>query len=287
MEQKHNDEIDLLEVFNNLLKSTYYFFNRRYKTLAIITFIGLLIGTSVYFKDREKYQNSMIGTSPFIQPVLIVDIINSLEAVNKSDKKSFQKALDLPIADVENIVNFHADTIETLQNNITEENITTIKLELIYKNSINVKNFTDKLIDYINKNEYIKRELQIEKIKNKALIEKTNYEISKLDSLQKNILKSSLKSSNVNPGSLLIMNEQSNSFFHNDMIKLEKEKQDYLKNIEHLTGFEIINRFEPAKIKERSLIKLLAIFGSIAFGISFLVLLIFEIRRKAIQLIKK
>jgi len=287
MEQQHNDEIDLLEVFNNFLKSIYFFFNRWYKTLAIVTFIGILIGFTIYFKDRETYQNNMIGTSPFIQPVLIVDIINSLNGVNKSDKESFQEVLGLPLTDVENIVNFHADTLETLINNVTRVKITTIKLELKYKNSINVNNFTAKLVDYINENEYIKRELQIVKRKNEALIKKTDYEISKLDSLQRNILKSSLKSSNVNPGSLLIMNEQSNSFFHNDMIKLENAKQSYLNNLERLTGFEIINRFEPAKIKERSLIKTLAIYGAIAFGISFFVLLGLEIRRKAIQLIKK
>jgi len=287
MEQQHNDEIDLLEVFNNFLKSIYFFFNRWYKTLAIVTFIGILIGFTIYFKDRETYQNNMIGTSPFIQPVLIVDIINSLNGVNKSDKESFQEVLGLPLTDVENIVNFHADTLETLINNVTRVKITTIKLELKYKNSINVNNFTAKLVDYINENEYIKRELQIVKRKNEALIKKTDYEISKLDSLQRNILKSSLKSSNVNPGSLLIMNEQSNSFFHNDMIKLENAKQSYLSSLERLTGFEIINRFEPAKIKERSLIKTLAVFGSIAFGIGFFVLLGFEIRRKAIQLIKK
>ena len=194
MEQQHNDEIDLLEVFNNLLKSTYYFFNRWYITLAIITFIGLLLGSAIYFKNKETYQNNMIGTSPFIQPVLIVDIINSLEGVNKYDKESFQRTLDLPLKDAENIINFHADTIETLKRNIT-----TIKIELKYKDSINVKIFTDRLVNYINENEYIKRELGIVKRRNEALIEKTNYEMSKLDSLQKNILKSSLKSSNVNP----------------------------------------------------------------------------------------
>ncbi|RLD67009.1 MAG: hypothetical protein DRI95_05620 [Bacteroidetes bacterium] len=281
-QQHHNDEIDLLELFNNLLKSIYFFFNRWYITLAIITFIGLLLGSAIYFKDRKTYQNNMIGTSRYIQPVLIVDIINSLSGVNKSDKESFQRSLGLPIEDIKNIASFHADTIETLKGNIT-----TIKIVLTYNDSINVNSFTDRLVNYINENEYIKRELGIVKRRNEALIKKTDYEMSKLDSLQKNILNSSLKTSRVNPSSLVITNDQVNKFFHEDMIKLENAKQGYLNNLERLTGFEIINRFEPAKIKERSLIKTLVIFAAIAFGIGFFVLLGIEIRRKAIQLIKK
>ncbi len=299
MEKQYNDEIDLIEVFNNTLKSIYLFFNRWYKILGIITFVGLLLGIGISLLNKDKFHNNLLGTSPYIQPTLIVDIINSLNDVNLSDKKSFQKTLNISLKDAQNIKSFHADTIETLYKDILKynsekkefeiikEKIPTIKLELVYKNSIDVKEFTDKLVRYIDENEYVKRELNIVKRKSETLIKKTDYEISKLDSLQKNILKSSLKSNNSNGKSLLVMNEQINNFFNNDVIKLEKEKQNHLNKLAHLTGLEIISEFAPAKIKNRSTIETLAIFGSIAFGIGFFVLLGFEIRRKAIQLINK
>ncbi len=278
-QQQNNDEIDLIEVFNNFLKSIYYFANRWYKALAIITFTGFIIGFGMYMKDSNIYSNKMIGQTRFINKTIIIEMINSLNEVNKNNKGSIGKILSIPFNDIENLAEITADTIENMGSLIT--------VKLLYRDTIDVEIFLNGLVNYINNNAYIKREIQISKRRNETLIEKIENEISKLDSLQKSILKNTAKSTVASPNSLLVMNEQITNFFHGDILKLESTKQDYMKNLEHLTAFDVISRFEQAKIKERSFIKTLAIFGSIAFGLGFFILLGFEIRRKAIQLIKK
>lgn len=284
MEQQHNnnDEIDLLELFNNLLKSTYFFFNRWYKTMAIVTLIGFILGVAVYFKDKDKYHNNITGYSPVINPVLVVDIINSLNEANKADKESMQKLLNLTVIESGSLLGFHADTIETLSNNLK-----TISIELLYKDSLDCSKFEKNLISYINNNQYVAKNLTIHKNRLNVYIKQTEKEITKLDSLQLTLLKNAGKKPGLKNGTLMISNDQIANFYHKDILDLTKTIESYRSDLEHITGFEIINSSESVKIKSRSLFKTVAIFAGIALGLSFFVLLGIEIRRKAVQLINR
>ncbi len=281
-QEKYNDEIDLIEVFNNLLKSAYFFFNRWYKTLAVSIIAGIILGGGIYLKDKRTYQNTMLGYSPVINPVLIVNIINSLDKVNKDDKLSIQKILNLSPEEADRIIGFHADTVETLKNNIT-----TISVELHYKDTLNISKFTNNLINYINNNSYVADELLLNKNRLNALIQQTEKEIIKLDSLQKALLKNATEKPGIKKGTFVISNDQIDNFYHNDILGLTAKKQKYISELEHLSGFEPISQFEPAKIKGRSLIKTVGITTGIIFGLVFFTLLILEIRRKALHLIHK
>jgi len=283
MEQQHNnDEIDLLELFNNILKSTYFFFNRWYKTMAIVTLIGFILGVAVYFKDKDKYQNNIIGYSPVINPVLIVNIINSLNEANKADKKGVQRILNLSTIESESLLGFHADTIETLS-----EEIKTINIELLYKDSLNSSKFEKDLINYINNNPFIVKNLLIQKNNLNTFIAQSKKELAKLDSLQLALLKNIGEKPRLKNGTLMISNDQVSNFYHEDVLSLTKEMQEYINDLEHVTGFEVISSTESVKIKSRSLFKTVALFAGIAFGLSFFVLLGLEIRRKAIQLVNR
>ena len=292
-QEKYNDEIDLVEVFNNLLKSTFFFFNRWYKTMALSIVIGIVLGGSYYLMNKSKYQNTMLGYSPTINPVLVVNIINSLNEINKADKESVQKLLNLKPADALNILDFTADTVETIvlepprNKNALPKTITTISVTLSYKDTCDIEAFTDNLIAYIDNNPYVAKQLKLKKEKLNSLIAQTELEITKLDSLQKALLKNAGEKPGVKKGTLVISNDQVSNFYHNDILNLNNKKQDYLAELEHLTGFEAINRFEPAKIKGHSLIEIVAIITGIIFGLTFFTLLILEIRRKAIRLIYK
>ncbi len=292
-QEKYNDEIDLVEVFNNLLKSTYFFFNRWYKVLAVSIIAGIILGLGIYLKDKSKYQNTMLGYSPVINPILIVNIVNSLDQVNKEDKTGIQKQLGLSAIETEHIISFNADTVETVvlekarSKNALAKTITTISIELKYKDTCDINVFSEKLINFINKNPYVAKELALKKSSLETLIAQTNKEIAKLDSLQKALLKNVGERPGLKKGALVISNDQIDNFYHNDIIGLTHNKQRYISELEHITGFEPINRFEPAKIKGRSLIKTVAVTTGIIFGIAFFILLILEIRRKALHLIKK
>ena len=291
--ERYNDEIDLIEVFNNMLKSTYFFFNRWYKVMAASVLIGILLGGIFYAMNKSKYQNTMIGYSPVINPVLVVNLINSLDQVNREDKLSIQKLLNLSTEEVEHIISFQADTIETVvleqptNKKILPKTITTIGIELQYTDTCDITKFSQNLINYINTNPYVAKELKLKKEKLQALITQTDKEIKKLDSLQKALLKNAGEKPGVKKGTLVISNDQIANFYHNDILKLTEKKQEYLSELEHLTGFEPISKFEPAKIKGSSLIKTVGLATGIIFGLTFLILIILEIRRKALRLINK
>lgn len=292
-QEKYNDEIDLLEVFNNLLKSTYFFFNRWYKTLSFSIIIGIILGGGIYLKDKSKYQNTMLGYSPVINPVLIVNIINSLDKVNKEDKISIQKILNLSPSAAKNILSFETDTVGTIilqpatNKNSFPKTLTTIGINLKYRDSCNISSFTENLINYVNNNPYVAKQLTLKKQELETLIAQTNKEIVKLDSLQASLLKNAAKKPGIKKGTFVISNDQIENFYHNDILKLTGQKQNYISQLSYLTGFEPISQFEPAKIKERSLIKTVAITTGIIFGLVFFTLLILEIRRKALHLIHK
>ncbi|RLD75850.1 MAG: hypothetical protein DRJ07_17340, partial [Bacteroidetes bacterium] len=142
-QQHHNDDIDLLELFNNMLKSIYYFIDRWYKTMAIITLIGIIIGLGIYIKDSDIYSNKMIGKSRFIDKTLIVELINNLNSI-KGNENVFSKTLNVPYKGLKNISQIQADTIENIQN--------LISIKLMYTDTIDANVFLNGLVNYINNN---------------------------------------------------------------------------------------------------------------------------------------
>ncbi len=250
--------------------------------MAVSIIVGILLGGLLYIKDKSKYQNTMLGYSPVINSVLIVNIINSLNEINKADKSSLEKILDIPEVEAEKIIELQADTVETLDNQIK-----TISIKLSFKDTINISKFTDNLISYINNNPYVAKQLSLKKDYLTALITQTDKEIIKLDSLQKALLKNAGKNPELKKAGFIISNDQIDNFYHKDIIALTAQKQNYISNLERLSGFIPISQFKPAKIKEHSLVKTVAITTGIVFGLVFFTLLVLEIRRKALHLIKK
>ena len=277
MEQR-NDEIDLLELSRNMMVRFYHYSLRRYKLLIIFTIIGAVIGMGLYFKDKNKYENSIIGTSYVVHPTIIVDIINSLQDINKNDKQAIQVFLKLKPEEAEALLGIEADTIQTIKT-IDRQLLTTIEVKIKFKSNLDLSGFSKHLCNYIDSNIFVKQELQLEKKKNLALISKYNQEIKKLDSLQRKILASNIETSNNQPG-LLILNDKANSFFHNDIISLEVSKQNELKKIGRLTGFSIIDEKKGTKIKEVSLISTIIKMMAILFGLGFFVSVVLEFKRQ-------
>ena len=210
MEQR-NDEIDLLELSRNMMVRFYHYTLRRYKLLGIFIMIGGIVGIGIYFKDKNKYENTIIGTSYVVHPILIVDIINSLQEINGSDKKAISEFLNLNEEEAGSLLNIAADTIKTIKT-IDLQSLTTIEVKLKFNEKLNLAGFTKNLCNYIDSNIYIKQELQLEKNKSFELIKKYNEEINKLDSLQKKILASNIETSGSQPGNLLILNDKANRF---------------------------------------------------------------------------
>lgn len=278
MEQK-NDEIDLLELSRNMMVRFYHYVQRRYKMIAAFVIAGAILGVGLYFKDKNKYENSIIGTSYVVHPSIIVDVINSLGEINKNDKEAIQQFLNLNDKEAQALLSIEADTIQTIET-LDKQKITTIEVKIKFKENLDLSGFSKHLSSYIDANQFVKEELELEKNKSQELIKKYEDEIEKLDSLQRKILASEIETSGSQPGNLLILNDKANSFFHNDIISLEARKQREIKNIKRVTGFSVIDEKKGTKIKEVSLVGTVIKLMAIWFGIGFFITIVLEFNRQ-------
>ena len=275
MEEKNN-EIDLIELSRNIMVRLYHYCLRRYKLLGIFAAIGFFLGISFYRMNKEQYESKIIATSHVVSSEIIIDIINSLGDINRNDKELASKILKLNIEEVNNFNDIKADTILSIKG--VKPKI--IEVSIKFKRSFDMTKFSKKLSAYIDSSEYVKNELRMEKMRINSMLKKYNEEIKNLDSLQKNILKSSLQTSNSNPGGLLIFNDKSNSFFHNDIVALETSRQEALSQLERLTGFYVIDQKAGLKEKQVSIVALAIKYTGILLGIGFLITIVLEFIRQ-------
>ena len=291
--ENQNNEIDLLELSRQMLVGFYYYIKRRAILIIVFAIVGVAVGVGIHLKNRTVYQSSLIGETESIKSGIIIYLVEALNDLNKTDKKQLQDVLIINDTDINNIVEFSADTKmfykkQLLGNEyIDVVDFTNVEINVIYKNKIDLNNLEKALIKYFNQNSYISAELEHTKKHAQSMIKQIDYEISKIDSLQNRILSSEFKKSNVGSTGLTILNENIDEFFHKDIIELVAKKQSYIKIISKNSTLIVIKPFDRAKIKEKSLFENIGGFFGIFFGIGFLVSIILEMKRKALKFVKK
>ncbi len=298
MEEKNN-EIDLLELSRNIMVRVYHYSIRRYKLLGIFAAFGLVIGLIICLElssnNKEEHVNRIIATSYIVPPEIIIDIINSLDELNSTDKVLTSKVLNVSIEEANSFIGISADTIQKIQNVQTiqaiqyglnlpsgktvllkDEPIKPIEINVKFSKSIDLKHFTKCINNYIDSSLYVKNELRFEKNRSLAMLHKYNQEIKNLDSLQNSILHLSHESSGSNQEKLLILSDKSDGFFHNDIINLEASRQQELKRLDRITGLYIIDQKTGLHKEKISFIKTILKYVAICFGIGFFITLILE-----------
>jgi len=292
-----NDEIDLLALSRQMLVGLYYYIKRRLLLLLIFAGIGIIIGIGIHLKNRAVYNSQLIGSTYLIKPEIIIDLIEALNALNQTDKQQIQKVLSINNSDINHIARFSADTVKTFyktikydkksNNYVTIPDFTNIKVNIVYRNQIELDSLEKKIVNYLSNNYYVSQQTKIEKQRLNKLITKIDEEINNLDSLQNNILSASLINSNASLGQLMVLKDNSNTFFHKDIIKLEKDKQKYIKELARLSPLFVIKPFDKARIKEKTIIENITLFLGVFFSLGFFISLILEMRRKALKFIKE
>ncbi len=269
MEQR-NDEIDLLELSRNMMVGFYHYTIRRFKLLTIFVVIGAILGIALYLKNKNTYENTIVATTYTINPTYLIEIINSLNDINKN-KEVVSKVLNLKLEEAEHLIEIKADTIDTKRN---------ILITFKFKESLNLLNFSKNLSRYVDSNPYVKQELLLIKEQSEERIKNYDYEIDKLDSLQKRILATNLSNSKTPNGNLLVLNDKVNNFFHTDIIELEDKKQAEIRKLKRLSGLTIIDEKRGTKIQESSLIGTVLKMMIILFGVGFFVSIVLEFKRQ-------
>jgi len=291
---KQNDEIDLLELSRQMLVGFYYYIKRRAILIIVFAIVGVAVGVGVHLKNRTVYKSSLIGKAEFIKPEIINDLVNSLDALVKSDKPRLQNILGINNIDIENINKIEADTVKTFYKKILSDkkyidvvDFTNIEIKITYKKSLELDSLEHKIVNFLNTNKYIAQQLEIKEKCFKNSLSNLNKEIKKLDSLQNNILAASLIKDNASLGQLMVMKDNEKEFFHEDVINLQNLRNKNLAKIETLTSLNVIKPFDKARTKEKTIIENIGFFFGIFFGIGFLVSIILEMRRKALKFVKK
>lgn len=274
MEERNNDEIDLIELSRNMMVRVYHYVLRRFKMLTIFATIGGILGIGVYFKNKNRYENNIKMISNSVSPMVLVALFNSLDDIRKSDDEAFCKVMNISNDKSNSVLLIEADTLSKIR----YDNKQVVSVSIMFDQDLNLDNLSEQFKKYIEENEYVARKIKLRKRSANILIEKYSQEIQKLDSLQSKILASSSQSNA--SGKLLVLDDKPINFFHEDIIKLEKNIIAERNTLDVIEGCTIIDKSRGVKVKNISLIKTVANYIGILFALGFVITIVLEFNRQ-------
>ncbi|MFP4024822.1 MAG: hypothetical protein ACLFVR_09865 [Thiohalospira sp.] len=312
-EEKRNDEIDLIEVFqkmgqgiknlfNNFLNFLYkvlLFLIRRAMIIGIVLILFLAYGAFKYKTSPSYYSSTLEAYSNVISSTDMINYINNINELSKEkDLQTLEsklgidstelkkiksvkayKVIDLNKDGVTDIVDFN-NKYATSDTTISETRFV-IKVEVLDQSVFPI--IQNSILDYIESNTYIKELNTIRKRQIQELISKLNDEISLLDSLKKYEYFKKQNQLTPQAGQLLVMNEKETQLYHEQIISLYREKQLLEERLEIRTDpITIIQDFSALAVTENKLITYLKANGlwGIVFG---LLIALFIENRKVIK----
>ncbi len=271
-EEKKHDEIDLIDLFKKLgnmikkfflgigkLISLFFLFLIRHAVLiSSLIFIALIIGFIKYKSTPTSYISSFEAHSNALPSLETIRYINNIhQDFKERNYQQLETKLELDslylrkIKDIQayKVIDLNKDGVTDIidYDNSYPSSDTTISRSLFvvqvktYKTGI-YDTIKDRIIDYVNKSEYIKENISIRNQQLKELTSKVNEEISYMDSLRKTEYFSKEDKLKPGQGQLLIMNEKETQLYHDNILTLYEKRQNYERRLE-LRG-------EPITIKQ-------------------------------------
>ncbi len=289
--EKNRNEIDLIEL---LLKT--YLILRKY---IIFLVIPLVIGI-VYTIIKS------VSKTPIYSSYMIIKAQTDDDYMYTITLKEFQNKYDKnPVEIIEKIIkeasNYRSHgNIEILSKrmNLTEEKVkqlvslsTSYKYEKgeAYSNLLTVHakatnpelfhELSDGIINFINTNDYFKRQYLSDSILLSNIINKTELKIYELDSIHNQLSKKGIYQSNI-----MIVGEFST---YAESVQLTALKENLMKKMRNLNKVETIEEFYRPVIQEKSFIKGLIINIIISFLVGVFIIMFIIINKKANQISKQ
>ena len=257
----YNDEIDLYELFLTLKK--------RWKvialtTLIVFTFAVIYIFTAkpVYksdftINDIYKYENrsdNQIIKEPLLYPneiKLLIDKMSKLIEQNKYDQ----------LAKLLNINENLAKDLKDIQVSTDRKDKSFIKIEIYAYSNKNFKRFETAILDYLNNNPYVQKEVNLIKEKMISDINNINEAIKEADKLKGKVVELLSNKSNIlgfNPADIDIK-----------IANLKTKKQELEKQLKELKFEAKVSVFTPDKPykPKKALILAVSLITGLIFGI--------------------
>lgn len=256
-----SSEIDLLEVFNNIIKSIKQFFTRLIRTfiflfvfafkikLTLALALGIGIGASfiLYLKMPRIYTANFVIKSNGHSNPMLVDYINSLNQYsnkqNVSDNLQISDSIIITSVLAERFVDISDDNLGWIKDQYHSYNPLDTTLNIIDEQVIvSVSSTSNYLPSQVKEglHAYILRHglfttLNEIRVKNlHALIMAINIEIQKLDSLQnvdyfRETIDGTMKGQN---GQIVFYADKNKQLYHQDKLKLLNQKLEYEKELD-------------------------------------------------------
>lgn len=313
-EEKRNDEIDLIELFQkmgngikrmflallNFLYQVLLFFIRKAIFIGIITVIFLSLGIIFYKISPRYYSSTMEAYSNAMSSIDMINYVNNInELFLDKNTEEIQVKLGLSANEVEKIktikafktIDYNEDGVPDLtdfnekyktSDTIVSPSRFVIKAEILAPEIIPL--IQAKIIDYINNNKYITELNTVRKQQLNELISKYDTEILILDSLKKTEYFASEEKVKTQAGQLLVLNEKETQLYHEKIITMYKQKQEIERTLKlRLEPVTVIQGFSDLSKIENKITSYLIKFGLI--GIAFGIFLAFV--REKFDVIKK
>lgn len=274
---KSENEIDLIELFRNIVVGIYSFFKRRSKFLYITFGTGVFAGAVLFVINKDKMEYRFTGFSDIIPSEVSIQVINSLNQIIENNKKKAADLLHLNEKDADKLMSINADTLKSIIVN-KKKTIAASKIEVTFKKGFNTDGLVQKIKGYLDSNKFIAKELAIEKEQSRRLVEKYDGIIKRLEEFQDGIINTNQQPAETE-GELLVINNQSQDFHHADLIELEEKKQAEQKKLERITAFSLIS---DDGIRNKTTLGENMGYGiTIFMGIGFIMCILLELRRYA------
>ncbi|MAZ26834.1 MAG: hypothetical protein CL868_07115 [Cytophagaceae bacterium] len=241
MEQKENQEVDLFVIFNRigngikyvlgLLYRLIYFFLQRIKIIALLLIVGLIIGFVIDLLSSPKYKTVYIIRSTNATTSYLYEAISNLNQKIENNDTLFLKSIELdgdfslkeveikPIVNVSDVLEKYKEyddnqvlsLIERIdtKNDFLEAESFLLSYQYhyltIYTGTNNRTLATNKVLDHLEQNNYLKaiNENTLTRYKNR--IEENIYSIKQIDSFLSNTNKA-LTSNSPSSSQLMLIN---------------------------------------------------------------------------------
>ena len=176
-----SDDIDLV----GLLERVYLFLRRFRKVFIIAIIVGIALGCTLYFISPKQYQSKLILHSSYLTNQEQIEIIGYWnELLKRGEYKELTAILNCDEAFLKQIVSLEGVEI---QKNYSSTDPNGFYVNAKVKSNSVLKQLQDAIVYGLNNTEYLKKKLAARKDDLHELIDKTTIELSKLDSIKKNI----------------------------------------------------------------------------------------------------
>ena len=318
-QQRANDEIDLLELFNKMgkgikrlfiniwdifLKVTVFFIRKSPYLIAFII-LGFLVALLKFKTSDRFYSSDMILRSNSVSNADMIAHINKLRFYGEEEnKQALAQSLNLDSAEVENIVAIEAywiidinrDEIPDLVDDKNRYNQDTSVTHMVSRFDVRVKTLQpqsldkvkDGILHHINTNQFFEKNNRIRLIQLRERIAKTETELSELDSLQNYKYFEERQKGKFSEGQMVFLSEQETKLYHESVFELYGSKQSLDRELDIYSEIvTVLDDFTPPAQPENSYLIIAKTWVILFFILGLIIVVVLSFRKELISVYRK